>query len=436
MNLDTFMLLLVPVLPLMLAIPLLRRSIPRFEYLAVLPVFLLFFLADDELVKLPWLLLGTGFESSFETRLMLLLSTLFWIPAAHVLSAASSTNNQDAAGGFCSTFFLLTLSGYSGAILTTDLVGFFTFSTLMGYGFYGLLVCGAEQTVKRAARVYLCFIVVADLLLFEALLIAASATRYLGFDTVHEVMADSDSIALYLAIVLFGFSLKAAIWPLHYWLVTAFRSTRLEVAVLVAGVPVAVAMLGMVRWLPLGEIALPGLGMLISGLGGVAFVYGVYYAWQRLQSSLTAYIVIIATGLFSMMLGAVFGEPSRWLRYESLLMGFIVFTGAAIAIFCMASRFLQAGKMQTATREKIPGDDIAWFENVSRVFLRWGAYVGFEVLPRMRTSCRVYVRAGWQSTHWNKKLLTTEQILQSWPFAIMMFLLLVIALVFLLYLAG
>lgn len=429
---DIFLLLSVPVLPLLLAIPLLHRHIPRFEYLAVLPVFMLFFFADDELVELPWLLLGTGFESSFETRLMLLLSTLFWIPAAHTLSAANRHHAQDIAADFRSTFYLLTLAGYLGAVLTTDLVGFFTFSTLMGYGFYGLLVNGAERAVKRAARVYLCFIVAADLLLFEALLVAASETRDLGFETVHEVMAVSDSLVLYMAMVLPAFALKAAIWPLHYWLVEVFHRARLETVVMIAGVPVAVAMLGVIRWLPLGEIAIAELGMFISSLGMIAIVYAVLHAlWRRQLSGLIANVSIIATGMFTIILGAGWSEPSRWIYFEPLLTIYIACFGSAISLLVMFIRWLQIPNHTVLEQSDDALAYVPWFENVALILIRQGSRFGYELLPNLRTSCHVFIQNSWQPGHWRDRLQTAEHILQRWSPAITLFLLLGIVVMFL-----
>ncbi len=279
-------------------------------------------------------------------------------------------------------------------------------------------------SLKRAARVYLCFIVLADLLLFEALLIAGSVTRELDFDTLNEVMAGSDSIVLYQTMVLLCFSLKAGIWPLNYWLASAFRSARFEVTILLAGVPVAVAILGIVRWLPLGEIVMPDLGMFISGLGVAAMVNAIFYALLRRQlNSLTAYATIFATGVFTIALGAVLSEPQKWLHYEHIVMIFIISLGSAIAILSMVTGWLQARNNQSVQQSYLV-DTRPWFETVSGILLRWGAHFGNEVLPRLRTSCQVYIHSRWRSENWSKKLQTAEHVLQRWPVAITLFLLL------------
>ena len=305
----------------------------------------------------------------------------------------------------------------------------------MGYGFYGLLSYGTEHAVKRAARVYLFTIVLADLLLFEALLIAGSVTRELDFDTLSQMMSESDSLVLYQSMILLGFSLKAGLWPLSYWLVLAFRSARFEVAILLAGVPVAIAMLGVVRSLPLGNIVMPELGMFISGMGVVATAYAIFYALlQRQLIRLTASATIFATGLFTISLGAVLIEPQRWFHYEHIVTIFIASLGSAIAILSMVTGWLQVRNNQSAQQSYLVGYT-SWFETAAGTLLRWGAHFGNEVLPRLYTSCQAFIRSGWRSDDWIKKLQTTEHFLQRWPVAITLFLLMGTAVVLML-LAG
>jgi len=77
------------------------------------------------------------------------------------------------------------------------------------------------------------------------------------------------------------------------------------VALLLVGVPVAIGMLGAVRWLPLGEITTPGLGLTIQGLGVAAMLYAVLAGVKRTQLKLLpAYAAIIATGMLAIILGA------------------------------------------------------------------------------------------------------------------------------------
>jgi len=170
------LLLLVPGLPLLLLLPALRSRLSRPCHLALLPAVMLLVIPEDFSIEIPWLLFGTGLGIDGPSRLLLAMSVVLWI-AATFLQAPSG----QAGDNRYTSFFLLTMAGNLGAILAIDMVSFFTFSTLMGYGFYGLLVIDGDAAERRAGRVYLGFLILADLLLFEALLIAATTSEDLGF---------------------------------------------------------------------------------------------------------------------------------------------------------------------------------------------------------------------------------------------------------------
>lgn len=432
MSMSDLLLLLSPGWPLLLLLPWLRRLIPRVEYVALLPVLVLLFLPDDNFVELPWLLFNTGFSYSSETRLLLLMAVLLWLPAAFYLSTIR--NNGDGLENERSlTFFLLTLGGYLGAILAIDVVGFFTFSTLMGYGFYGLLVTTGEEVVKRAGRIYLFFIVVADLLLFEAVLIAASVTEEQSFDVIRETMAGSSLSGLYLSMVILGFALKAGIWPFHFWLPLAFRSARPPAVLLLAAVPVTIGLLGIVRWLPLGEIFFPVTGMIFQVLGGAAIAYAVItWLLQRELKTLPAYVTIFSTGLFTVAIGTVLDNPVIWKQYAELAIYFIALMAIAVALLTSAIGWREARKPSVDSLLKESETTGLWFERWAAFIIRRANEMGLGTLPRLRASCLATTMSYLQTGSWKKLMQAGELVLQRWSVAIILFLLVGIMTVFLL----
>jgi len=332
--LSAFLLLSVPGLPLLLALPALRSRLSWPCHIALLPAVILLAFPVVSSIELPWLLFGTGLGIDGASRLLVAISVVLWAAAATLLQAPKRQPADD----HLSTFFLLTLTGNLGAILATGLVGFFAFSTLMGYGFYGLLVAGRDETARRAGRVYLVLLILADLALFEALLIAAATTEDLGFEAVRQAVARSPSSGLYVSMVLFGFMLKAGAWPLHFWLPLTFHLVRPAVALLLGGVPVAIGLLGMVRWLPLGEVTLPGLGLGIQGVGLAATIYGtVVGLTQSHPRTLLAYAGIVVTSLFVTTLGT----GLEWPMIGSVMKGtahlFILYLGFILAALVLGS---------------------------------------------------------------------------------------------------
>ena len=348
-TLSVLLLLSVPGLPLLLAFPALRSRLSRPCLLALLPAVILLLIPTAFSIEFPWLLFGSGLGFDDASRWLLAMAVVLWAIAATVLQASAGQT----ADNRLTVFFLLTMAANLGAILATDLVGFFVTSSLMGYGFYGLLVAGGDAVARRAGRVYLGFIIVADLILFEALLIAAATTGDLDFAAVRHAIALSQEGApasgWYVSIVLAGFALKAGIWPLHFWLPLTFRSARPAVALLLGGVPVAIALLGMVRWLPLGEISLPDLGMGMQWLGLVAAVYGtVVGLMQSHPRALLAYAGIVVTSLFVTILGSGLEWPLLGSTFQGVAHLFILALGLTLAALVAGSMLADKGTARSA----------------------------------------------------------------------------------------
>ncbi len=429
--LSAFLLLSVLGLPLLLAFPVLRSRLSWPCHLALLPAVILLAVPGVGSIELSWLLFGTGLGIGGVSRWLLAMSVVLWAAAATLLRAPAG----QAADSRLATFFLLTMAGNLGAILATDLVGFFTFSTLMGYGFYGLLVAGRNETARRAGRVYLVLLILADLALLEALLIAAASTEDLGFEAVRQAMAipqeGAPSSGLYLTMVLVGFAARAGVWPLHFWLPLAFRSSRPMVALLLGGVPVAIGLLGALRWLPLGEIASPDLGLIIQGLGVAAMLFAILAGVKRAQiKMLPAYAVIFATGLFATMLGAGLADPAVWNRHGNWVYLFIIFLVFGFVVLIVGTRWLQARRHYPAMPAMQADDSSPWFERWSGAVVRWAGKMGLEILPQWRASWLANMNRLWQVRAWQRILDASERSLQRWTFVITLFLLLGMVVVF------
>lgn len=328
----------VVVWPLLLAIPTLHTRVPWSRHLAILPAALLTVLPGDTSLELPWLLFGTGFAIDGEVRWIMLMTVAVWLTTATVMKSSRHDPAQD----YTTPLFLLTLAGNLGAVLATDLPGFFCFTTLMGYGFYGLLVQADGEAVRRAGRLYLMFLVVADLLLFEALLLAAFTSQNLQFEVVREAMAGAAVSQLYVWLIIIGFALKAGVWPAHLWLSAAFNSAKPATRLLLGGVPVAMALLGTARCLPLGQQSVDVLGMTLPILGVAIMLYAVFRHFTLTQiKQLPAWSSIGITGLFVAALGTGLFQPVLWRSYEHLIYPFIAATGLLLAVLSFVVSKLQ-----------------------------------------------------------------------------------------------
>ncbi|MCW9048162.1 MAG: proton-conducting transporter membrane subunit [Gammaproteobacteria bacterium] len=327
--------------PLLLSIPAVHKRLPWPRYLAIIPAVLLTVSPIDASINIPWLLYGTGFAIDGNVRWILGAFVVIW------LTTVSITLPSNEKSPFSSTLYLLTLTGSLGALLTTDLVGFFSSTTLMGYSFYGLLNQNADKTQQRAARLYLYFLITADLALFEALLLVAFTTQYFQFEVARQAMSEISSSSVYLYMVLLGFMLKAGIWPFYIWLTATFNSGTRVIALLLIASPITISLLGLLRWLPLrDDIYITGLVMQL--LGASAILHSVLKIFTRLifKQALfkhgmvyftTAWLLIAFTGLFSLVLGTALLNPALWQQYVYLVYPFIAITSITLTILILVT---------------------------------------------------------------------------------------------------
>lgn len=423
------LLLSVPGLPLLLALPALHMRFPQFRYLAVAPAIIVALLPVTYSVELPWLLFGIGLGVDELSQLLLGASALLWIVFAILSSKKSSTKNTPS--NLISSFFMLTMAGNFGAIIAADLVGFFVFSTLMGYSFYGLLIASAADNLyhqtRRVGRFYLVAMVIADLVLFETLLITALVTENMSFTEVHQSIVHSDYLNLYLWLAVFGFALKAGIWPLHFWLMGVFRHIGSTMLILLCGVPIIIALLGMLRWLPLGEISSPTIGLIIQSIGVVAVLYTIFVVFfHRLKKKpldlITSYAMLLASGLFIIAIGTGLTNATLWNHYGDSLYYFIALLGLALTILLALTIRVQA-RHKTTTVVVDVDDASMWFEKWSITVVAWAGNIGLRTLPEWRSWCLSKVNHLWLSACiWKKALAANERNLQGWNLAITLFL--------------
>ena len=125
-------------------------------------------------IVLPSAFFGLTFNLSDESVLLILMISIIWLInwyRFHRCGLSLSTLNSKVM-----RFNLLLLFSSICASLAADLVSFYCFSIIVSYSFYGLLVSQSNSlSVLRAARQCLILIIISDLILFDALLLANQA---------------------------------------------------------------------------------------------------------------------------------------------------------------------------------------------------------------------------------------------------------------------
>lgn len=128
-------------------------------------------------------------------------------------------------------------------------------------------------------------------------------------------MRDQASLAPLFWLALFGFGMKAGVFPLHFWLPDAHANAPSHVSAVMSAVAIKMGVYGIVRfsgWLPMPGAA----GWVVIALGATSALLGIAFAFaQDDVKRLLAYcsvenVGIIMIGLGGAMLAAAHGHPS------------------------------------------------------------------------------------------------------------------------------
>nr|WP_242479572.1 monovalent cation/H+ antiporter subunit D [Lamprobacter modestohalophilus] len=171
------------------------------------------------------------------SALMLTLTSALALAAiAHLSLSAADTERS---GRHFHALLQLQLFGLAGAFLTADLFNLFVFFEVLLIASYGLLVHGGGAARSRAALHYVVLNMVGSslFLMGVASLYAVTGTLSLAelSDRLPELAPDQAPLAGTGLLLLTGaFALKAALVPLHAWLVPAYSAALAPVAALFA----------------------------------------------------------------------------------------------------------------------------------------------------------------------------------------------------------
>ncbi len=302
---NTFILLLVWLLPLALALLAGQRYARWITVIAPLPALLAATVVPlGSSVSLPWLLLGVELGLDDTGRVFLLFSGLLWLVAS--LYAAGSLANEHKATRF-RIFFLLAMAGNLGLIVAQDSVSFYLGFTLMGLAVYGLIAHPASQHARRAARRYLAWTIAGEMLLFVAIVMLAMQH---GGVLAFSVLQSSPPAGFVVLLLIIGFGIKLALPGLHLWLPQAYAVAPAPAVAVMSGAMIKAGLLGWLRFLPPGDAALISWGqaLLVAGVTGICFgaIAGLL---QRRPRLLLGYSSISKMGVLTSGMGAALAWP-------------------------------------------------------------------------------------------------------------------------------
>ena len=245
-------------------------------------------------------------------------------------------------------FFLMTMAGTHGAIVSADVATFYLCYALMTFAAYGLIVHERTADARRAGRVYLALALLGEVLLLAAFWLVAQEDIDVPLADVPRRVASSPHRVLVVALLLGGFGVKAGAFPLHVWLPLAHPVAPAPASAVLSGLLVKAGLLGWLRFLPLGEIAVPELAWPLGVTGLVTvFFGGVLSVAQNEAKTVLAYSTVSQMGIATAVLAVALGEPSTSERLKIALVVFAMHHGLAkAALFLGAAVASEAGTVR------------------------------------------------------------------------------------------
>jgi formate hydrogenlyase subunit 3/multisubunit Na+/H+ antiporter MnhD subunit len=290
-------------------LPAFRRIGATLAATMALPALLLAFTGDTTLLlRAPGLFTSMQLGVDPVGRPFLLLTTLLWsVVGIHAHAYMKSDARRTAFTGF----MLATGTGNIGLTLAQDTLSFYLFFAVMTFAAYGLIVHARSGEAIRAGRVYIAMAVVGEALLLGGLLALTAFAVDTSFAEVPAAFAALDRPGAVAALLLFGFGVKAGMVPLHLWLPLAHPVAPTPASALLSGAMIKAGVLGWLRFLPLGELELAGLGGVTMGAGVIAMLGAAAIGvTQRDPKTVLAYSSISQMGFLTTGLGAAMLLPA------------------------------------------------------------------------------------------------------------------------------
>ncbi|MDH4442542.1 MAG: monovalent cation/H+ antiporter subunit D [Rhizobium sp.] len=247
------------------------------------------------------------------SAMMLLLTALLAV-ATLIFSLA----RWHAVGAHFHSMFQLLLAGINGALLTGDLFNLFVFFEVMLAASYGLLLHGSGAVRVKAGLHYIAINLVAALffLIGVSLIYGTAGTLNMAdlADRIPQMEPDRRMLMEAGAGVLgVAFLIKAGMWPLCFWLPTAYNAASAPVA----GMFAILSKLGIyvilrLTMLLFGEGPSEGFGVSVLLFGGMAtLIFGTIgvLASQAL-GRIAGYSVLVSSGTLLMVVGINDGNVS------------------------------------------------------------------------------------------------------------------------------
>ncbi|MEM7696162.1 MAG: proton-conducting transporter membrane subunit [Pseudomonadota bacterium] len=240
-------------------------------------------------------------------------------------------------------FYLLLMCGVNGAFSTGDIFNLYVWFEVFLIASFGLMAFGGERVQMDGAVKYGVLNLIATTLFLIAVGVLYGATGTLNMADIRTVLAQENAAPLLTIGALFtmAFAMKAAAFPLHFWLPASYHTPKIIVSALFAGLLTKVGVYCLLRVIIMlfGDEGTAFLPFLLV-FGAATAVIGALCAIAQVDAKRMAAFLVVS-GIGVMLIGIGLGT-------EKAFTGAIVY--AVHSIFVMTALFLVLGLAASAGR--------------------------------------------------------------------------------------
>ncbi len=246
-----------------------------------------------------------GISFSADILSALFLSVAGFAGLACGIYAIASIDEEGRRYGFY-PFLFMVMGGVSGAFLTGDIFNLYVWFEVLLIGSFGLLILGSEREQLDGATKY-CFLNLIGATLFlltTGYLFGLFGTLNMAEIAVKSAQMEGNGILLTIAsLYVVAFAMKAAAFPLNFWLPASYHTPRFVVSALFAGLLTKVGIYALIRVvLMLFPPERGGLGTVIAWMAALTMLIGALGALA--QSDLRRMLnYAVITGIGTIMVG-------------------------------------------------------------------------------------------------------------------------------------
>lgn len=219
-------------------------------------------------------------------------------------------------------FFMLTYWSTLGIFISEDFLNLFTFFEIMSLTSYPLIIHDEDKYSHEAGETYLIMAVTGGLVLLMGLFLLYDYTQTLEITKLRVAIEGIGDIKyLITGLIMFGFGIKAGMFPLHVWLPKAHPAAPAPASAILSGILLKTGIFGI---MVTAQIVVPGdknVAIVLLVLGFMTMFIGGFLAmFQRNIKRILAYSSMSQMGYIIVGIGlmGILGEHKAIALYGTL----------------------------------------------------------------------------------------------------------------------